>query len=263
MTKRGVIYCATNSAVYLEAALLSAIALRQHEPKIPITLVSDQTQLQHLPLQDYGITPRLIATNELVHPFASRCIKTQLHVFNPYQEALYIDADILPLQSLDGLWNLLSQTDLAMALDRLPALSLCDHIAEVEKEFTLQQLSGDTVQFNSGLILWRDTPAMHRLFQAWYEEWQKFQKHDQLALLRAVRTTQTAITPIPKTYNISPIDAAPLIAEGQTIHMLHCWGGKVAEGQFRQIVQQYYPRVFETVTQLLGSVRKTPEVAIR
>lgn len=38
---RGVIYCALQQGLYLEAALMSAFALRQLEPDLPIVLLSD------------------------------------------------------------------------------------------------------------------------------------------------------------------------------------------------------------------------------
>ena len=251
MRKRGVIYCATTNPAYLEAAVISAMSLRQQEPALPITLISDQPLLKHLPLQDYGITPRLLDRSERdQHAFSSRSIKTRLNAYSPYQETLFLDADILPLKPVFDLWDYLNESDFAMVVDRLPMVSLCDHIAPEEKAYTLQRLPGNTVQFNSGVMLWRDSLATQALFRQWYKEWQQFQKHDQLALIRAIKAVQIPVKKLPITYNISPIDAAPLIGTGQEVHLLHCWDGRVASGEYRQIAKQYYPLIVETVVQL-------------
>jgi len=189
--------------------------------------------------------------------FPSRQIKTRLYAYSPYEETLFLDADILPFQPIAGLWDYLGESDFAMVLDRLPLVSLCDHIAQEEKAYTLQILEKDAVQFNSGVMLWRNTPVVQQLFQQWYEEWCKFQRHDQLALVRAIHTTQISVTKLPKTYNTSPTDAAPLVVGEMNVHLLHCWGGMVASGEFRRFAQQFYPKAVETaiavMTSALGS----------
>ncbi|NJN49062.1 MAG: glycosyltransferase family 77 protein [Alkalinema sp. RL_2_19] len=78
------------------------------------------------------------------------------------------------------------------------------------------------MQFNSGLILWRNTPTTSQLFEQWHQEWQKFRCQDQLALVRAIHQTQPPIVKLPSIYNMSPIDAA---SSGANVHLLHHWGG--------------------------------------
>lgn len=163
---RGVIYFATTNTAYLEAALISAIALRQQEPTLPITVISDHPLLALLPLQNYGITLKVLDAAEVgYHAFSSRSIKTRLNAYSPYQETLFLDADILPLQPVADLWRYLDQSDLAMVVDRLPMVSLCDHIAQEEKAYTLERLPGNTVQFNSGVMLWRESLETQTLFR--------------------------------------------------------------------------------------------------
>lgn len=281
MKDRGVIYCATTTTAYLEAALISAIALRQLEPTLPITLISEQPLLNRLPLDAYQITPRFLERHEIrVGPYASRFVKTRLQRLTPYRESLFLDADILPLQPIAGLWEFLSQDDLAMALDRLPLVGLCDHVDVEEKKYTLRTLSRDLSHFNSGVILWRGTPKTQLLFQAWHEEWKKFQKQDQMALARAIHQTQISVTKLPRRYNISPIDSGlysldglddwpknqPLLLDNQSnsislssfvfegrgdVHLLHCWGGTIASGKFTEIAKYFYPNIVEVVRDIL------------
>ncbi|WP_017651711.1 glycosyltransferase [Fortiea contorta] len=276
MTIRGVLYCAVSNTAYLEAALISAIALRQLEPNIPITLLCDYPSLKLLPLNDYGITARFIEANELNHhsSFSSREIKTRLSIFSPYKETLFLDADILPLKPIRELWDYLAQGDMAMVLDRAPILALCTHISPEEKNYTLEYLPETTNHFNSGVIVWRDNIQTRFLFQQWYQEWLRFKKQDQLALVRAIHRTQFSVTKLPNIYNIDPIDAASMTTEksvamlfeqnfSQThqinaasmlkqkhdVCLLHCWGGLVASGKFRQIAQEFYPHIVEQVVE--------------
>lgn len=256
MEKQGVVYCATGSGAYLEAALISAIALRNLEPDLPITLISEESQLPRRSLSHYGISIRSLTPADLPAeqlPFVSRSVKTRLFHLSPYEETLLLDADILPHQPVRPLWQRLDHGDIAMVKDRLPTVALCDHIGAEEKHYTLGIVAPTTPQYNSGVLLWRRNAATQALFEDWYQEWQRFCKQDQLALVRSLHRTQTPVVELPRTYNISPIDSAPLLAAGEPIHLMHCWGGMVASGEFRKIAQNHCPRAVETVEKLLAA----------
>ncbi len=253
---RGVIYCATNHTIFLEASLISAIAFRQLNPDIPVTIICDDSTYQDLDLQNLGITliKIPIESDKNSNTFVSRNLKTRLAGITPYQETLYIDSDMLPLKPIDPIWGYLSDADFAMAVDRLPTIAQCDHIAPVERDYTMELLPGDTIQFNSGLMLWRNNAATQSLFDQWQQEWQCFKKHDQLAMVRALATTQLNVAQLPVNYNISPIDAAPSLLPKNEVYLLHCWGGQVASGDYRRIAQQFYPEIVDRVDLLLLSV---------
>jgi hypothetical protein len=278
MTMRGVLYCATSNSAYLESALISAIALRQLEQNIPISILSDYPSFKDLPLNDYRINPILLPPLPLDNDesLSSRKIKIHLSTLSPYKETLYLDADIIPLKPIKELWNYLSQGDIAMTIDTFPTLALCYHISQEEKNYTLERLEGSTTQFNSGVILWRKTIQTQLLFEQWYKEWLIFKKHDQLALIRAIHDTQSSITILPSIYNISPVDAASMITQkpvaelfhGQAITqdhqiesipmlkqkndvcLLHCWDQLVPSGKFCQIAQEFYPDIVEKVVKM-------------
>ena len=256
MTDRGVVYCATSQAVYLEAALISSIALRQLNPEIPITIFCDSA-LELVPfstlqnsLQPYGVD--IIELSMEGDAFLSRSVKIHLNELSPYQETLYIDSDMLPLKSISEVWDYLDHGDMAMVLDRLPSLAMCDHVAQVEIDYTLKLLPSDTYQFNSGLMVWRNSDVTQSLFKQWQEEWAIFQKHDQLALMRAIATKKVAIAQMPVNYNTSPRDAAPVMLPNNDVYLLHCWGGQVASGDYLNVALQFHPKVVAIVKQLLG-----------
>ena len=256
MIKKGVVYCVTGSNAYLASALISAIVLRSFEPILPITIVSNLPVLKTISLNAYLIDTQLLTIQGLEdnHPFVSRYAKTRLIQFSPYHETLFLDADILPCQSISQLWTYLNQASLAMAFDRLPQVEMCDHISEDEKLYTLAQIPPFSTQFNSGVMLWKNNTETQELFHQWQREWDIFQKQDQLALVRALHRTQMPVAQIPQTYNVSPKDSLNLIQEGYPIYLLHCWGGMVASGEFRRIAQSRYPEIVKQVDDLISSL---------
>jgi GT2 family glycosyltransferase len=253
--RQGAIYCATGSTCYLEAALISAIAFRQLNPEVPVTLLCD-TPLRQSLLSKYGIelSPITIRND---FGFGSRFTKTQLNELSPYAETLYLDADILPLKPITAIWNYLETSEIAFVLDRNPTIGQCDHISIEEIKYTLQLLSASTWQYNSGLILWRKTLATTKLFEKWNNEWQRFSQHDQLALVRALSQSCLKISLLPKHYNISPFDASQCSMPDQSVTGLHCWGGKVDTGIFREIAQHYYPNIPGIVAGILANIPST------
>jgi lipopolysaccharide biosynthesis glycosyltransferase len=208
MEMRGIVYVAVNQEKYLEAALTSALCFRRQDLATPITVISDLPIVNHLNLKQHAVSPRLLKPTEIIDkPFFSRYLKTQLGFYSPYRETLYLDADILPINDISGIWSYLDHGDLAMVEDRLPQIQRCEHIAQDEIEFTLQSLPGESTQYNGGVIVWRNTPKVKAFFAKWHQEWLQFGKHDQLALVRAIAQSQLSIAKIPKSYNISPRDA--------------------------------------------------------
>jgi Glycosyl transferase family 8 len=255
MIDQGVIYCVTDSETYLEAGLISAITLRSFEPDLPITIISNLDLINRLPLGTHNISTRLLTPAELPNnsDFISRYVKTHLFDWSPYRSTLFLDADILPCSSVNDLWSYLELSAIAMVRDRLPLVEMCDHISEQEKSYTLAQIPPNTAQFNSGVMLWQNNPQMQGLFSQWQHEWQIYKKQDQLALVRALHQCQIPVAEIPQTYNVSPIDSVDLIQAGYKIHLLHCWGGMVVSGEFRQIARSRYPEVVENVDFMLSN----------
>jgi lipopolysaccharide biosynthesis glycosyltransferase len=253
--ERGAIYCVTDCETYLQSALISALTLRGLEPDLPVTIISNLNLINRLDLEAHNISLRFLTAQELPESSAyiSRYVKTRLFDWSPYRSTLFLDADILPCSSVSGLWNYLDRDPIAMVKDRLPTVEMCDHISAQEKSFTLDRIPPLSVQFNSGVMLWQNNQTIQRLFTRWQYEWQIFQKQDQLALVRALHQCRISVAEIPQTYNVSPIDSIDLIKSGHKIHLLHCWGGMVASGEFRQIARMRYPEVVEKVDLLLSS----------
>lgn len=242
--KRGVIYCGVSQRDYVEAALISAIALRQIEPDIPITFLTDYQKIESLQLEQFNITTKTLLIPEVwkqPQAMESRLVKTSLPSFTDYEQTLYLDADILPLQPITPIWEYLEQGNIGLCLERTPTISRCNHIAPEEKEYTLQKYPGDSLHFNAGMILWQTCPQTSNLFKAWKQEWMRFKQHDQLALTRAIHATQTPVTAVSSFYNFPfPKITAEVINQKQ-IRLLHCVGGMVQRGYFREVASHLAP----------------------
>jgi hypothetical protein len=253
-TDRGALFCATGSFCYLEAALISALSLRQHEPHLPITLFTDCPQWQEVDLRGTGISLRLVQPDlpEGAEAFSSRWLKTRLASLSPYRESLYVDADMLTMQPLGPLWQSLEQAPIGLVLDIRPLVSLCGHVDASEKSFTLEAIGGDAPQFNGGLILWRAGEPTATLFQHWHQEWRRFARQDQLALARAIASSGIQVAPLPASYNTSPRDA-----RGQPVHLLHCWGNKVQRGMFRRFAAVHSPQAVAEAQSRLQSLDRS------
>ena len=254
MNDRGVVYCLTDCEAYFEAALISAIALRSFEPELPISIISNLSRIDKLSLKSYNISTRLLTQQEIPvnNAFVSRYVKTHLIDWSPYKSTLFLDADILPCAPISDLWKYLEEAPVAMALDRIPTVGMSDHVSQEEKSYTLDRVPPLTAHFNSGVMLFKNNEEIQKLFAQWQLEWQIFQKQDQLALVRALDRTQTRVAHIPRPYNVSPRDSVDLIKEGYKIHLLHCWGGMVASGEFLQLARSRYPEIVEKVGFLLS-----------
>lgn len=252
--KRGVVYCAVSTIKYLEAALISAIALRELEPDLPIVILTNLDELQSLGLEQFNITLKPIVLHpalQLSHVMESRLIKTSLLELTNFDETLYLDADVLPLQSIASIWSYLDKGSVAMAVDINSTLLQCDHVSQEEKEYTLKLCPASATQFNGGVMLWKNTKEAANLFRKWKQEWLKFKAHDQLALIRAIHSTQTPIIEIPKIYNYPiPQFSSTIFKQGQ-VRLLHCWGGFIEKEKYTLLASMLLPNSTATALKLL------------
>jgi hypothetical protein len=159
--------------------------------------------------------------------FESRWYKTQLARFSPFEETLFLDADIIAMQSFNELWDFLKESDLWMARDMH---SIIDHAiddkssraSEQERLETRFCCEGSQPFFNSGVILFRKTDHVLDLFERWHREWERFRTIDQFAIARSMKSTGFFPAELPKRYNYSlrRYDHTP----SNDVTFLHCWG---------------------------------------
>lgn len=280
---QGVIYCAVDLWSYVESAVISAFALRQVSPKLPIIILSNlkNTELQEQ-LYEFNIVikPILIPEKEKQgNVMISRWMKTRLHTFTEFDETLYLDADILPVKPIDEIWSFLQFANTALTIDPYPTISLLiskfTHVSQVERTYTSKICDGDAVQFNGGLILWRNNYDGNTLFETWHKEWSRFKQQDQLALSRAIQETKTKIADIPSTYNypipyllnrlnISQIEEIeqlnklkPDLPKLRDIKLIHCYQSiTLYSNIFKEVAIRLMPDATEKALRCLKSIKK-------
>ena len=176
--------------MYKEFTALSMAHLRLRGYPGPIRVVTDSAGFdtsddlcEVIEVCDYG------------ERFASRHYKTQMNQY-AWDTTLFLDADAIPVAPINHVWRELRSADLCMCVDRYPTVQMLaeENVSDRERRsreyrFTLTLGLGPDTHFNSGVLLFRHTPATERLFATWREEWSRFQQEDQLALVRALALT--------------------------------------------------------------------------
>ena len=151
----GMVYVATRRPYYVAEAFLSAHSARDYMPELPITLCTDLPELPFarspcfsavLPLESRRRYRSLWAEGQLDRIRALRN--------SPYDYTLHLDTDTRVLTpEFSSLFGLLDDIDIGMAVCQ-PDVSRC------------AQLTG-LPMFNVGFILFRKSPAVLALLEAW------------------------------------------------------------------------------------------------
>ncbi len=226
---RGVLYLATG-AEHREMAVASISSLRRYGYRGPVRVISDQP----------GWLPAVLRCEEVVvadadDGFASRHYKTRLADF-AYDSTVFLDADAIPIADISGLWKALDNCDIAMAADVHPTIG--DTTAVNKSRDWWRDLWGDEYRlmirlglttypyFNSGVIAFRRTPQITHLFSAWHQEWRRYGRLDQMALVRAMAFTGTHVNPLPRIWNFQARHFASIRdAQHAGVKILHFLSG--------------------------------------
>jgi hypothetical protein len=133
----------------------------------------------------------------------SRWAKLRLNFLSPFDDTLYLDADTRPRGDLSRGFKILGEGwDLALT----PSLNqggedLLWHIDEEERDATFLELGYRPLQLQAGVMYFKKTEAIDRLFSFWRWEWERYQDQDQAALLRALRKSPVKAWLLGRDYN--------------------------------------------------------------
>lgn len=177
-----------------EGARKAIISLQKHAPSLPIVVITEPARPlgvdHHIPHPDF--TP------------GARDIKTRIYSLSPWRKTLYLDADCVVRGLTGHTFALLDFFDVVLAIDPNKILSQVRWPALVpeEVEYTPGQIGTAEVQYyNSGVIAFGRSRNNRAMFQAWHEEWLKFQAQDQMALVRAIHREPVRIAPMREGWN--------------------------------------------------------------
>lgn len=167
----GIIYIAYGPRARHEATE-SIRSLRQHTD-LPVAVVGEPVGgAQHITLADGG--------------WGGRLAKLSLDRLSPWEQTLYLDADTRIQGDISIGFDILADGwELVIAPSTRQGNDLLGNVSKADRQATFVELL-HPLALQAGVFWWRTCEAMHRLFAAWREEWARFKRHDQGALLRAL-----------------------------------------------------------------------------
>ena len=229
MTARGVVYLATGNDLQHQLLAISRRALATLHPDLDQVVLSDRPAAPLDLLQpDAHIDYWRVEGNV---GYASRTVKTRLAEVRRFERTLFLDNDVVAARPIDSIWRYVDRFDLAVALDIQPRLTdalatgVSDGlISQEEADFTLQRCGSEMPFFNTGVLLWRQCQAVDDFFQAWHEEWLRFQQRDQFAFVRALASTKLPLAILPSSFNLPVLDRTSP-TELNAAYLLHFWSG--------------------------------------
>jgi hypothetical protein len=189
---RGALYVAYGDKAR-EQARAGIASLRAQMSGLPVAVVSD--------------TPFRGADHSIVHvevDRGARAQKTRMYSLSPFRRTLFLDADTEVLTSPEPGFRLLDYGDVVLSQDptrifsqdRWPAHDPAE-VAATRAELPTDEL----LYWNSGVLFFRRSDRAQAFFQAWHREWLRFQRHDQMALIRALALHPVRVVAVRECWN--------------------------------------------------------------
>jgi hypothetical protein len=203
MDDRGVIYVATGAG-YVELAVQSAHSLRQTNPDLACDLFTDGSRHPGLEVFD-----RVHVVPE-VHDRA----KIDCLPLSRFARTLFLDADTLVLAPLGDLFDIANAWDIAMAHEVRRLMPLVREGLQVQTPYAFPQ-------WNSGVILYRDTGPVRAFLADWARRFRgSGLARDQIVLKDMLWETPLRAYVLPPEFNLrrvtmldawEPLDVTPTI----------------------------------------------------
>ncbi len=215
MLQHGVIYVATG-ADYAALAVVSAESLRAQEPGLAIDLFTDLPDARGLDVFD-----RVHPVPE-IHPRA----KLDCLSLSRFERTLFLDSDTRVLAPLGDLFDLLDRFDLALAHDVRRRSELIREDGGAGTPYAFPQM-------NSGVMLYRRSPAMLDFIADWRRRYRaEGELRDQITLKRLLWESDLRFYVLPPEFNLrrvtmldawEPLDVVPTILHSHRL-MQHMKG---------------------------------------
>jgi hypothetical protein len=198
---------------YIEQALMSVFSARHWNPDAHIVLIVDDLTDQLLvgrraEILDY-VSEKVVVPFEdttLSPMYRSRFIKTSVRQ-RVEGDFLFVDCDTIVCKSLADIDSFDVEVG-AVLESHLLVKDYCNSLRKKAIGATSQlgvDLDEEEEYFSSGVLLVKDTPQTHRLYEMWHQDWLESQAMglpiDQPSLAKANRDCGHLIKRIPDTYN--------------------------------------------------------------
>lgn len=185
---RGVVYVAYGQKARFEA--LASLTSLQRYNRLPVSVISDRA---------------LGGAAVIQHPDADpggRLAKLSLCELSPYEQTLYLDADTRVHGDLSGGFELIEAGwDLALTISTRQGSDVLGNCDEADRRYTFEALGTDEPLGLQAGVMFLHRDRCRDLFAAWREEWQRFRRQDQAALLRALARVPVRLWLLGRTWN--------------------------------------------------------------
>ena len=150
MMDKGVIYVATGER-YINETLKSASSLKEHMPNIHVTLFTDQNVKS-------SYIDNVISISNPQGNFGDKILPL---INSPYNKTLYLDTDTFICDDISELFLILERFDIAVC-----------H-SPVRESIHFEDIPDSFTEFNSGVILFKQSSQIKELFSEWNQLYQK------------------------------------------------------------------------------------------
>lgn len=177
----------------------------------------------------------------------SRYYKTRLYHYSPFERTIFLDDDTIVNGPFGSLEELLDGRNFGMALDPFARLGLwsgnvvrnCMGLHEAWDAFVryVNPDNENSPYFNSGVMVWRRTESVRRLFDHWHEMWRSGGRGpDQTWLAMVILNMEMKVRALPLEMNFYPVVGHrfgharyPSFQEAKIIHYLSEHGKRMME----------------------------------
>ncbi len=154
---QGAIYVVTQDQRYLNLLRASAESLKKAMPGLPITVFSQ------FPVEG----PHFDEVRKVEAASDGFYDKARLMLQSPYQQTIFIDADIYVVRPFSELFTLLDRFDCAATHEEYLNTDWFNH-------YPRPDIPPSYPEFNTGILVYRRSPAMDRVFENWSKLYKEF-----------------------------------------------------------------------------------------
>jgi hypothetical protein len=203
--KRGVVYIATGSQ-FVKEAKISADSVNTVMPDVSMTLFTDQET-------DAKIFDNIIPISDPRHDFGDQVYYLDR---TPYERTIFLDTDIYLDESIEDVFDVLDEFDIAASQDTRNYSSTRTDFEGVEK------IPDCFSEYNSGVVAFRKNSDTRDFFEIWKEAYEEVvdrgQVHNQAAFRYALYHSDTRIATLPREYNCLVRNANQVYGKVKAFH---------------------------------------------
>jgi hypothetical protein len=134
--------------------------------------------------------------------WGARWAKLNINNCISYDSFLYLDADTLVYGDLSIGWDILADGwDAAIAYSSKQDDERLWHVEEEERNITYEELGNPLPLVMQGGMMFANRRRVDGLFRCWREEWSRFKRADQAALLRALHRSPVRLWVLGRDWN--------------------------------------------------------------